>query len=92
MNPYRDWLMDFYKSRIRDSIMNNGPLPGDDPSLIAKRRLTLQQGGKQKRRNEIRLALALGQGGQSRNENRLALALQGGTGHSFFSTHSPKPV
>ncbi|MBN9125703.1 MAG: hypothetical protein BGO99_13820 [Nitrosospira sp. 56-18] len=74
-SQYGDWYGDWFMNKVRGSIMNNGPLPGDDPSLIAKRRLTLQQGGKQKRRNEIRLALALGQGGQSRNEKRLSLAL-----------------
>jgi hypothetical protein len=74
-NRYGDWYGDWFMNKVKDSIMNNGPLPGDDPSLIAKRRLTLQQGCKQKRRNEIRLALALGQEGQSRNEKRLSLAL-----------------
>jgi hypothetical protein len=57
MNPYRDWMMDFYRNRLMND--KSGPMV-----LLARRKLVvaLEQGGKQSR-NERRLALALQQGG-----------------------------
>ena len=73
MNPYKDWMMNFYRNRMMND--KNGRFVPDARSLIAKKKLTVEQGRRQE--NEKRLALALGQrGGQRRrNERRLALAL-----------------
>jgi hypothetical protein len=87
MNHYRDSMMAFYRDRIVND-KSARPLP-DARSLIARWRIALEkgskqrnekrpalkQGGKQTRRNEIRLALLLGKGGKSRNEKRLQLLL-----------------
>ncbi|SEA74161.1 hypothetical protein [Nitrosospira multiformis] len=62
MNHYEDWMMDFYRNRMMND-KSGRPVP-DTRSLLAKQKLALKQGGKQKRRNEIRLALALGKGGK----------------------------
>ena len=70
MNPYKDWMMAFYTNKMMN--YKNGRSVPD-----ARKKLSLEQKGAQRRKNESRLALSLKEGGgqRKRNEIRLALAL-----------------
>ena len=74
MIAYNDWMMTLYKKRMMND-KNSRSVP--DARLIVKKKLSLEQKGAQRRKNESRLALSLKEGGgqRKRNEIRLALAL-----------------
>jgi hypothetical protein len=68
MSHYRDSMMAFYRDRIMMTLEKGSKQRNE-------KRPAFKQGGKQTRRNEIRLASLLGKGGKSTNEKRLQLLL-----------------
>ena len=80
MNPYKDWMMAFYKK----GMMNDKSRSVPDARLIVTKKPSFEQKGAQRRKNESRLALSLKEGGgqRKRNEIRLALALGQGLGRT----------